>query len=46
MKAARGEDVCPCFTATLSFDASQVNGRFRWGVRLDEPSGRGVTSVT
>ena len=45
MQAARGEDGCLCFTATFALDASQVNGRFRWGVRVDGPSGRGVWAI-
>jgi 1,4-alpha-glucan branching enzyme len=31
------EDGCPCFTATVELDDSEVGKRFRWGVRLDGP---------
>lgn len=39
MEPATAEDGCPCFRATVSFDASQVGRRFKWGVIVDGPSG-------
>jgi 1,4-alpha-glucan branching enzyme len=39
MTPGSAEDGCPCFTANVLFDDSEVGTRFRWGVRLDGPSG-------
>jgi 1,4-alpha-glucan branching enzyme len=39
MTPGQAEDGCPCFTATIALDAGEVGKRFRWGVRLDGPSG-------
>jgi len=39
------EDGCPCFTATVELDDSEVGKRFRWGVRLDGPSGPNVWGI-
>ena len=36
------EDGCPCFTATVDFDDSEIGKQFRWGVRLDGPSAPNV----
>jgi len=45
MTPGRGEDGCPCFTATVYFEDSEVGKRFRWGVRLDGPSGPNVWGI-
>jgi len=34
-----GEDGCPVFTVSLSFDLADQNKTFRWGVVLDGPQG-------
>jgi 1,4-alpha-glucan branching enzyme len=39
MEPAMGEDGCPCFRATVSFDESQLGSRFEWGVIVDGPAG-------
>src|SRR5215472_7279489 len=38
MTPGRAEDGCPCFTANVEFDGSEVGKQFRWGVRLDGPT--------
>jgi len=45
MTPGRAEDGCPCFTATVHLDDSDVGKRFRWGVRLDGPSGPNVWGI-
>jgi 1,4-alpha-glucan branching enzyme len=45
MTPGRAEDGCPCFTATVNLDDSEVDKRFRWGVRLDGPSGPHVWGI-
>ena len=45
MESGIAEDGCPCFTATIEFDSGEVGSRFRWGVRLDGPSGSNVWGV-
>ena len=45
MTPSRAEDGCPCFTATVHLDDSDVGKRFRWGVRLDGPSGPNVWGI-
>ena len=42
MTPGRAEDGCPCFVATVNLDAGEVGKRFRWGVRLDGPSGPNI----
>src|SRR6185295_4159719 len=37
MTAARAEDGCPSFGATVQFDTAEVGKKFQWGVRLDAP---------
>jgi 1,4-alpha-glucan branching enzyme len=39
------EDGCPCFTAAVELDDSEVGKRFGWGVRLDGPSGPNVWGI-
>ena len=39
MAPGTAEDGCPCFTATVLLDEAELGTRFRWGVRLDGPSG-------
>ncbi len=39
MQQTTGEDGCPCFTATVELDDSQIGWQFRWGVLLDGPAG-------
>ena len=45
MTAGRAEDGCPCFMATVDLDAAEVGTRFRWGVRLDGPSGSNIWGI-
>lgn len=39
MAVSTGEDGCPCFTATVQFDDSQVGREFHWGVFVEGPAG-------
>src|SRR5512143_3365546 len=39
------EDGCPCFTASVDLDAGEVGKVFRWGVRLDGPSGPNIWGI-
>lgn len=39
MEPGTGEDGCPCFRATVSFDEGHVGTSFEWGVLLDGPGG-------
>ena len=41
-----GEDGCPCFSATVEFDSSQVGWQFRWGVILDSPAGNNLWGIS
>ncbi|MGO9600038.1 MAG: alpha-amylase family glycosyl hydrolase [Isosphaeraceae bacterium] len=45
MTAGLAEDGCPCFTATVNFDPGEAGKRFRWGVRLDGPSGPNIWGI-
>ena len=45
MTSGRAEDGCPCFVATVNLDAAEVGTRFRWGVRLDGPSGSNIWGI-
>ncbi|HMB02574.1 MAG TPA: alpha-amylase family glycosyl hydrolase [Isosphaeraceae bacterium] len=45
MTPGRAEDGCPCFIATVNLDTSEVGKRFRWGVRLDGPSGPNIWGI-
>ena len=45
MTPALAEDGCPCFVATVELDAGEVGTRFRWGVRLDGPSGPNIWGI-
>jgi 1,4-alpha-glucan branching enzyme len=45
MVSAIAEDGCPCFTATVSFDADEIGKNFRWGVRLDGPAGNDLWAI-
>jgi len=45
MAAGVAEDGCPCFTATVDLDESGVGKQFRWGVKLDGPSGTGIWGI-
>src|SRR6185369_10114630 len=45
MTPSRAEDGCPCFTANVELAESQIGKRFRWGVRLDGPSGPNVGGI-
>jgi len=45
MTPGRAEDGCPCFTADVAFDDSEVGKKFRWGVRLDGPSGPNLWGI-
>ncbi|HLP87496.1 MAG TPA: alpha-amylase family glycosyl hydrolase [Nostocaceae cyanobacterium] len=45
MQPMTGEDGCPCFTATVEFDDSQIGWLFRWGVMLDCPAGNNLWGI-
>jgi 1,4-alpha-glucan branching enzyme len=45
MTPGTAEDGCPCFTATVELDDSEVGKRFRWGVRLDGPPGSHIWGI-
>ena len=45
MQLAIAEDGCPSFTATLSFDSSQIGQQFQWGVVLDSPTGTNTWGI-
>ena len=45
MTPGRAEDGCPCFIATVNLDAAEIGKRFRWGVRLDGPSGPNIWGI-
>src|SRR6516164_6444943 len=45
MTPGSAEDGCPCFTATVAFDAAEAGKRFRWGVRLDGPAGANLWGI-
>lgn len=45
MAPVRAEDGCPSFTATVKFDAGEAGKLFRWGVRLDGPSGPNLWGI-
>jgi len=45
MTSGRAEDGCPCFTADVDFDDSEAGKKFRWGVRLDGPSGANLWGI-
>lgn len=38
-------DGCPCFTATIQLDDSQIGWLFRWGVILDSPAGNNLWGI-
>jgi 1,4-alpha-glucan branching enzyme len=46
MQQTTGEDGCPCFTATVNFDDTQIGQLFRWGVFLDTPTGTNLWGIT
>jgi 1,4-alpha-glucan branching enzyme len=45
MEPATGDDGCPCFRATVSFDESQLGTRFEWGVLVDGPAGTDLWAI-
>jgi 1,4-alpha-glucan branching enzyme len=45
MAPGTAEDGCPCFTATVLLDEAELGTRFRWGVRLDGPSGANLWGI-
>lgn len=45
MQQATSEDGCPCFTATVELDDSQVGWLFRWSVILDSPAGENLGGI-
>ncbi len=45
MTSGQAEDGCPCFTALVELNDSEIGKRFRWGVRLDGPSGPNVWGI-
>lgn len=45
MQQTTSEDGCPCFTATVELDDSQVGWLFRWSVILDSPAGENLGGI-
>ena len=45
MQQTTGEDGCPCFTATVQLDDSQIGWQFRWSVILDGPAGNDLWGI-
>jgi len=45
MQPKIGEDGCPCFTAMMQLDDSQIGWLFRWGVILDTPAGNNLWGI-
>ncbi|NJO94897.1 MAG: alpha-amylase [Pleurocapsa sp. CRU_1_2] len=45
MQQITGEDGCPCFTATVSLDDSQIGQQFRWGVILNAAAGNDLWGI-
>ncbi len=45
MTAGRAEDGCPCFTAKVELDDSDLGTTFRWGVFVDGPQGANVWGI-
>jgi 1,4-alpha-glucan branching enzyme len=45
MQQTTGEDGCPCFTATVNLDDSQIGQQFRWGVILDAAIGNNLWGI-
>jgi 1,4-alpha-glucan branching enzyme len=45
MQQTIAEDGCPCFTATVQLDDSQIGWLFRWGVILDSPAGNNLSGI-
>lgn len=45
MQQTTAEDGCPCFTATVQLDDSQIGWLFRWGVILDGPAGNNLWGI-
>lgn len=45
MQQTTSEDGCPCFTATVQLDDSQIGWLFRWSVILDSPAGENLGGI-
>lgn len=45
MQPGTGEDGCPCFRATVSFNEAHVGTSFQWGVLLDGPGGADLWGI-
>jgi 1,4-alpha-glucan branching enzyme len=45
MQRTTAEDGCPCFTAIVQFDESQIGYLFRWGVTLDTSMGNSLWGI-
>ena len=45
MSPGAANDGCPCFTATVYIDETELGTRFRWGVRLDGPGAANVWGI-
>lgn len=45
MEQTTAEDGCPCFTATVELDDSQIGRLFHWGVILDAPAGNNLWGI-
>jgi 1,4-alpha-glucan branching enzyme len=45
MEPAIGDDGCPCFSATVEFNDSQIGRQFRWGVIIDGPAGNKLWGI-
>jgi 1,4-alpha-glucan branching enzyme len=45
MQEGTGDDGCPVFTASVSFDSGERAKTFKWGVLLDGPQGANIWGV-
>lgn len=45
MQQTIADDGCPCFTATVRLDDTQIGWLFRWGVILDNPAGNNLWGI-
>ena len=45
MQESTGEDGCPVFRVSVSFDPAELGKQFRWGVLLDGPGGANIWGI-
>jgi 1,4-alpha-glucan branching enzyme len=45
MQSILAEDGCPAFRATVTFDDTQIDREFQWGVRLDAPADNNIWGI-